>query len=198
MNKQPNWNEAPDGATLFWTNPISYDPWFKIENGMLYNFDNLDRMWCCMEDIKHRFEPHSFIERPTDNHKLTVPVVNQELTTEEAGCSKIEPTAWNGQGFPPVGAVCEYRLADDSLWFKCEVRYVLDNNPSPDADYWTAVIWCPHLKMEQVVRDGKVKFRPIKSDRERWITEAQKASSDILSSRQLGKIYDAGLAKLPE
>lgn len=198
MNKQPNWNKAPDGASLFWTNPFSYNPWFKIEKGMLYNFDNLDSKWCCMEDIKHRFDPDEFIERPAINQQLTVPVVNQELTTEEAACSKIEPTAWNGKGLPPAGVECEYRhhLQDPdnpNAWQKCFIIGF-----TKDCQWLCFHSYaCDHVEMH-AVNSGVYVFRPVKTDRERWITEAQKASSDILSSRQLGKIYDAGLAKLPE
>src|SRR5690606_24993981 len=73
------------------------------------------------------------------------------------------PSAWNGEGLPPVGTVCEYSLAGQS-WYPCEIRYVLDNNPDPEADGWQAVVWCPHLNKEQVARvepAGAFEFRPI-------------------------------------
>lgn len=200
MNKQPNWSEAPDGATLFWTNPFSYSPWFKIEKGMLYNFDSLDRKWCCMEDIKHRFEPHSFIKRPTDNHKLTVPVVNQEFTTEKAACSKMEPATLDGQGLPPVGQRVEISLGDFNSDRRTdgETGRVLSLSVNSRGRIIAMIeIDGADGECDALVVDA---LRPLRTERERWIDTAigLRKPGACTDERWLSDIYDAGLAKLPE
>lgn len=198
MSNQPNWDEAPDGATLFWTNPLTSCTWFKVENGILYNFDNLSKCWIDVEAVKHRLYPGDFIERPAVNQQLTVPVVNQEFTTEEVVCSKMETTTWDGQGLPPVGVECEYKhhLHDPdnpNAWQKCFIIGF-----TKDCQWLCFHSYASDSVEMHAVNCGVYVFRPIKTDRDLWIIEAQKASSDILSSRQLGQIYDAGLARLPE
>lgn len=45
-----------------------------------------------------------------ERRPITEPVVNQQLTTE-----------WDGEGLPPVGALCRYRAFSDMPWVECEV-----------------------------------------------------------------------------
>lgn len=93
-----------------------------------------------------------------------------------------EVLTWNGEGLPPVGVNCEYSIGGHS-WFPCEIRHVLDNDPDPDADGWTAVIWCPHLEKEQVSRVapvGHFKFRPIRTPEQIAAEEREKAVREML------------------
>lgn len=86
---------------------------------------------------------------------------------------------WSGEGLPPVGAVCEYSL-DKRSWHECHVRYVLDNDPDPDADGWKAVVWCPHLKKEQVAHLPTFKFRPLRTPEQIAAEEREKAVQQML------------------
>lgn len=45
-----------------------------------------------------------------ERRPITEPVVNQQLTTE-----------WDGEGLPPVGALCRYRAFSGMPWVECEV-----------------------------------------------------------------------------
>lgn len=115
---------------------------------------------------------------------------------------------WDGKGYPPVGTVCEYRV-NDGPWFECHVRYVIDNDPAPDADGWQAVIWCPHLGKEQIAMlVGSMDFRPIRTpdqiaaeQREKTIREMFEVMtghddlegwSDTCYELLSGLLYDAG------
>ena len=92
-------------------------------------------------------------------------------------------SGWSGEGLPPVGTECEYSLGGHP-WFPCEVRYVLCNDPDPDADGWTAVIWCPHLEKEQVARVapvGHFKFRQLRTPEQIAADERDKEMGEILA-----------------
>ena len=91
-------------------------------------------------------------------------------------------------GLPPVGTVCEVsNCGQPFVW--CRVRFMGNNLCVVDLK--------THL--EQHFHLSSVVFRPIKSDREKWIDEAVVALGAHGSWRRaIGKLYDAGLAKLPE
>lgn len=205
MKTEPNWNEAPDGATLFWTNPVSYNPWFKVENGILYNFYNLDKKWCCMESIKHHFKPDSFIKRQAVNQQLTVPAVKEKFTTEEGECSKMETTTWNGKGTPPVGAVCEIYLGNyhSDRRKSGEVVKVLATAKNSSGNTIALVELCE--------KDGKCDalnvqcLRPFHDERDVFIEKASKAFYEAaegeINDHAFGAIYDAlksGALKVPK
>ena len=117
--------------------------------------------------------------------------------------------AWNGEGLPPVGTVCEYNLKAGP-WFKCEIRYVLDNDQDPESDGWQAVIWCPHLEKEQMAKASGFNFRPIRTPEQIAADEREAAVMEMLKldpfipGRTLGelnktefcrKLHDAGYRK---
>lgn len=63
---------------------------------------------------------------------------------------------WNGEGLPPVGTRCEVIVG--SYWYECDVIGWFDGAvwvKSDRGDYWTSHI--------------EASFRPIQTDRERWI-----------------------------
>jgi hypothetical protein len=113
--------------------------------------------------------------------------------------------AWSGEGPPPAGTVCEYNLKAGP-WFKCEIRYVLDNDQDPEADGWQAVIWCPHLEKEQMAKASGFNFRPIRTP-EQIAADEREAFIDGIAlllgwdakydgaQRDAGKIFDAGYRK---
>lgn len=53
------------------------------------------------------------------------------------------PQEWDGSGVPPVGTVCEYRLNEYDVWFKCKIKYVLSGS------FHSFVAWCDHLGVDQ-------------------------------------------------
>ena len=98
---------------------------------------------------------------------------------------------WNGQGLPPVGTVCESYDADG--WQRCVILAV-------DARGNLVVDLLEDGMVEANHDNHCYSFRPIKSDREKWI---DKASGSVIralgipgNTEILGIIYDAGLAKL--
>lgn len=188
MKTEPNWNEAPEGATHYWLGEHVKDKWHKLCHDGWYFFDHMLDDWIKLTVCLDDFPDHMLASRPTVNQQLTVPVVNDSFTTE-----------WDGQGLPPVGTVCEASRFGE--WVECRIENHLKCYKKSNLS--TDVIFSYKLasgKPEWYWHDGSdcSKFRPLKTERDRWITEGKKASSDILSSRQLGQIYDAGLAKLPD
>lgn len=131
------------------------------------------------------------IERPTINQQLTVPVVNQEFTTEKVACSKMEPTTWDGQGLPPVGTKCELHLAGGR-------NAIVEITAIGKKTVLFIEVGSEDERQEYIHGN----FRPLKTDRERWIEAVREAMEEqtslIVCDFQLGIIYDAGLAKLPE
>lgn len=190
MSNQPNWDKAPEGANLFWTNRWSCHPWFKRENGRLYNFYEPEGVWHNMGDAMNDVDPNSFIERPTINQQLTVPVVKEKFTTEKVVCSKTEPTTWDGQGLPPIGTECEARTA--SGWLKSIILY---HGTGQCLGLVAVVFWFNGNENLAWCRE----FRPIKTDRDHWIDAAQEICKNPEELRSiLGQMYDAVIAKLPE
>jgi hypothetical protein len=98
--------------------------------------------------------------------------------------------AWSGEGLPPVGTVCEYNLKAGP-WFKCEIRYVLDNDQDPEADGWQAVIWCPHLEKEQMAKASGFNFRPIRTPEQ--IAADEREAEIVRLSDFIQRARDAGL-----
>lgn len=99
-----------------------------------------------------------------------------------------QQTGWNGEGLPPVGAVCEgiYR----GTWLQCEVlkhKVNMSGTKVAACDFGIDLAW-----------SGR--FRKLRTERERWVSEAQKHCTEF-GSNQLGKLYDAlksGELKAPE
>lgn len=107
-----------------------------------------------------------------------------------------KPVEWDGEGLPPVGTVCEGYVQDiASVWRWLEVEILKHHNIAHSecavhVTKHTILRWCDQ-------------FRPIRTDRERWIESALGCDCDphqgMLSRRDFcGAIYDAGLAKMPE
>ncbi len=83
--------------------------------------------------------------------------------------TKPEPPAWDGEGLPPVGCVCEYRhkASNNEGWRICKVmghynEWVWIHLPD----------WHPHT-----VKASKFKFRPIRSEEDGAI-EAMKSAME--------------------
>lgn len=75
---------------------------------------------------------------------------------------------WDGEGLPPVGCECEYRIGGgETEWYPCTVKYVLAGDPDPDADGWRAVVWCPRLEKDQLAHLPRFQFRPLRTKEQR-------------------------------
>lgn len=105
----------------------------------------------------------------------------------------IQENQWFELGeFPPVGTVCEYSLNEGSTWFRCVIRYIVEDSG--------VVMYVPHLKREQFCyKKGKHNtiFRPVNEEKEKAIRELiclimlHSSSSDNLAKA----IYEAGFRK---
>ena len=97
---------------------------------------------------------------------------------------------WHKRGeFPPVGTVCEML----PWWHVCE-------SIAPHRD---GMVMYNHSEDAYFLATKNTRFRPPKTERDRWIEMA--ANIDIASPPHpetwpdiLARIYDAGLAKMPE
>jgi hypothetical protein len=107
--------------------------------------------------------------------------------------AKPEPQEWDGEGYPPVGCECEYRIGGgDTEWYPCKVKYVLAGDPDPDADGWRAVIWCPHLEKDQVAHLSRFQFRPIRTQEQ---IDRASLTETITASVRLG-LNEQGISNM--
>ena len=178
MSEQIDWSEAPEGATHYGEALKGRKAcWYIIEGRHLYTMldDGLDKKWG---------------RRAIDDWDASelIPMLISRPTTQ----------SWSGEGLPPDGTVCEYRVCDGP-WYKCEIRYTIKH---PDGG---VIAYCPHLDHEQVLYGPYCCFRPLRTpeqiaadEREAAIDEMMRHSS--LRSRDgarqvFGELYDAGYRK---
>lgn len=108
---------------------------------------------------------------------------------------------WDGSGVPPVGTVCEYRLNEHDVWFKCEVVYVLSGS-----DY-CFVARCEHLGLDQSLTflsdRYKLQLRKIKTPEQIIEEKRQQAINEMIDFVDsystlrdvMGLLYDCGYRK---
>lgn len=109
---------------------------------------------------------------------------NSLISRQEAGIVDKHNEKW----IPEPGTECECRV-ENLPW--CKVEFVGRKSNGhivvlEDDDYWDS-------------KEEYIKFRPIQTDKERWIDEALKSLSGVenLSARNIVEsIFDAGLAKI--
>lgn len=77
--------------------------------------------------------------------------------------SEREAAQWDGKGLPPVGAECEYYDALKRMWIYAFI--VAYDIGSDDA------IWRRDKEGGQLYYGSRVEFRPIRSERERWVED---------------------------
>ena len=75
----------------------------------------------------------------------------------------VDTPEWNGDGFPPVGTVCEYSLNDGVTWFKCKIDYILGTQGL----VMLADVFEGAQYVDFDTYDGKLKFRPLRTEAER-------------------------------
>ncbi|EOV3796749.1 TPA: hypothetical protein ACNRRD_006551 [Pseudomonas aeruginosa] len=97
--------------------------------------------------------------------------------------------AWDGQGLPPVGTVCQYRHMIWPEYRPCEIRYISEESLVAYDD-----------AQEQLYRTCDMLFRPIRTPEQIAAEEREKAVGDMAMSIQgvpyqyptLYALYDAG------
>lgn len=121
-----------------------------------------------------------------ERRPITEPVVNQQVTTE-----------WDGEGLPPVGALCRYRTFSDEPWRECQVLAWHDNEVwlKRTADGITFTVGNPELFPTLSPEDvARAKVRSEECDKIFSIlsgVERQGNRSDMAEA-----IYDAGYRKV--
>ena len=121
-----------------------------------------------------------------------------DATLDETAIPRPAQTQWRGpeDGLPPVGTACEaFRHGE---WVKCTIVVHVQSDGVTEAIYQCASDW----------DWSSTSFRPLKSDKERAVEAAMRASGheqvggfwtgslDVYHA--FGKAYDAGLLRLPE
>lgn len=132
------------------------------------------------------------------------PILNAEETEMEQ--------EWSGEGLPPVGTVCElsgdcgfYSLQRDQITELEEGEHVVVIGHAVRHDNGCTCITIQSMNDLSIgfsTGNSECMVRPIKTDRDRWIDLAGAIESCMPDSYQphelLAKLYDSGLAKLPE
>ena len=86
---------------------------------------------------------------------------------------------WNGEGLPPVGVECELNYHENHAgWCWAKIEFINE----------TAVVWKWDHQMNKKESccnshsNGKIKFRPIRTHKERVIEKAFKVSCDAIGA----------------
>lgn len=106
--------------------------------------------------------------------------------------SQHAPEEWNGEGLPPVGIECSVQLAFNDMG-KCKITYIGDG------------VFCYRQLSSGNEYTGSISdtvFRPIQTDREKWMGAALHVEAEMHDSYQphelLQALYDEGLGKMPD
>ncbi|ERW09406.1 TPA: hypothetical protein ACGCBD_002860 [Pseudomonas aeruginosa] len=161
-----DWNTAPEGATHWEPRGIVFgEGWMKkVGNEWSYWLEGSEVWADCFVSAEREA---TFEARPQE--------------------------AWDGQGLPPVGTVCEY-YADENTWRRCEIVAHKDGK---------AVVWVNHAHIW--TSSGGI-LRPIRTPEQIAAEEREKAVGDMAMSIQgvpyqyptLYALYDAGYRRQEE
>lgn len=105
---------------------------------------------------------------------------------------------WDGEGLPPVGVECEYSLNSGRTWFKCKIDYILGTQGLVMlADVFEGGQWVSFHEY-----DGKLKFRPLRTEAEKAREADIKAMLRVVTNynktdviNAIEQLYDAGYRK---
>jgi len=163
-----DWSKAPEGAE-FWCD----EQWFKVVGGEWFTWYPCAHSWA-----KPAYKsPGNF-------------------SWWESAVERPQPSAWNGQGLPPVGAVCDVKQmarGAEREWFKAKVLY-----SSP-----YTVVLDDYQAGEFVSHPCTLQFRPIRTPEQKAADEREAAIDDMIDllgkNRKVqktrdhaGTLYDAG------
>ena len=96
---------------------------------------------------------------------------------------------WYKRGeLPPVGMVCEMRRVGEGFAKGALMYHSAE-----------LCVWRFMSSAEIALRPDQCEFRPLQTERERWVEAAGKVAVGSRNHAEfLGRLYDAGLAKMPE
>ncbi|MBH3603171.1 hypothetical protein I5L86_02685 [Pseudomonas aeruginosa] len=169
-----DWSTAPEGAT-HWepTGPEFHEGWMKKEGDYWFYWVEGTNKWC---------------------HGPSCNVSAEREATFEARPQE----AWDGQGLPPVGTVCEYRHMIWPEYRPCEIRYISEESLVAYDD-----------AQEQFYRTCDMLFRPIRTPEQIAAEERRNSilhlANLLIDSRghcneysQAKAIFDAGYRRQEE
>lgn len=138
----------------------------KYINGNQYTIEQVREKFPLLSELQMSVGPHFEHEQKE--------VVRSDVKVSIGG----NPDNWDGKGLPPVGTVCE--ALHTGGWYKCEILKHNTTNvgvKSAACDFGFTLAWSTN-------------FRPLRSDREVWVSEAQKHCTEF-GGNQLGNLFDA-------
>ncbi|HBO0765937.1 TPA: hypothetical protein L4D96_003822 [Pseudomonas aeruginosa] len=161
-----DWSCAPAEATHYRIGD-DLNPWRKIVGTTVYAFNR--KKWVMWSSFNEGYMPAYYAPIPLE--------------------------AWDGQGLPPVGTVCEYRHMIWPEYRPCEIRYISEESLVAYDD-----------AQEQFYRTCDMLFRPIRTPEQIAAEEREKAVGDMAMSIQgvpyqyptLYALYDAGYRRQEE
>ena len=143
-----DWSKAPEDATHVGTKQVpGVTCWYKLKEGVFY-------FWYCTNDD---LDFDGWAESKGD--PIHTPLIERPKKQE----------AWNGEGLPPVGTVCDMHI-DDFGWITGTVVVHIDlDEPAAVAH-----------NGEEVFHGNASDFRPIKTADQVAAEEREKAISDMM------------------
>jgi hypothetical protein len=169
------WAGAPEGATHWEPGSFKFSAgWMRLKDGWWSYWSDSQKRWLsgapsCNVSVSRA---DTFISRPTT-----------------------QSDAWNGDGLPPVGTVCDVEYdTGRELWHEAEIIY----HKSDDPRFCAARLRITHP--DKLVWASQ--FRPIHTpeqiaaaEREAYIKRMRECVNDFERDRDndFGRLYDAGL-----
>jgi hypothetical protein len=160
---------------------ITQDNGFSTYKGTICGYDSLPKfngkIWLSDELCQHAIKP------------MKMDVIASDHATAIVTREQYEAMGWDGTGLPPVGVECEYSLNSGRTWFKCKIDYILGTQGLVMlADVFEGGQWVSFHEY-----DGKLKFRPLRTEAERAIDEMVRLSGVSIGAAKI--LYDAGYRK---
>jgi hypothetical protein len=160
---------------------ITQDNGFSTYKGTICGYDSLPKfngkIWLSDELCQHAIKP------------MKMDVIASDHATAIVTREQYEAMGWDGTGLPPVGVECEYSLNSGRTWFKCKIDYILGTQGLVMlADVFEGGQWVSFREY-----DGKLKFRPLRTEAERAIDEMVRLSGVSIGAAKI--LYDAGYRK---
>lgn len=149
-----DWSKAPEGATHWGPDTEEWSRAWRIIQGeqmAVMLDDGVDTEWAWYPI--------------TDDHR-------EDLFPTLVA----RPTAWNGEGLPPAGTVCEYNLGGE--WVEVEV---FAHRPS-DANRGTDAIFDMKPSARWMYSCRPERFRPLRTPEQIAAEEQEKAIAEMLAA----------------
>ena len=141
-----------------------------------------------------RVAPYANYAEPVGNANLSGVIFYDSTPIKSGMIKKPEATQWDGEGWPPVGAPCEFEYAETGTWINAKV--IGYDGPSCvvalDGYGYTGSRDLNH-------------FRPIRTPRERWVEAAYTNGLTLPDECDMKVVYEqvydamqSGQLPLPE